>query len=187
MSSRLRNVRAAGALAALLVAGASGTSTAAVANAGSSPVPLSETEPGSSAFSASDEATLAELQDLAGEQGQAEISTIVNSKKPADLLVDDNDQVIAAAYDTTESIGVRAISIRFPGCGVYDACAKSTSGVPNGFYGTGSLRVNLRSIAKISAGDRLTTFWTGGTGQFVNKYQDKYFTTARNFDKITRS
>lgn len=103
MSSRPRTGIAIGALATLLVAGASSTSTAASPDTTPTPTPHGHALPSSPTLDATDQATLEALQKLAEHQKPVQIAAIVNSDRPADLLVDDNDQVIAAAYDTTAS------------------------------------------------------------------------------------
>jgi len=126
------------------------------------------------------------LEALAETQTPQEASAIERSGRPATLLVDKHNRTIAGYYEPSQ-ISPFSIGVSGPGCGNGYACAKTRSGVPYGYYGSGSLRITISNIVSIYAGDRLTTFWKGTTGVFVNTNQTKYFQTARTFDKITRS
>ena len=126
------------------------------------------------------------LDALVGTQTPADIAAIVASGKPAELLVDDNDQVIAAYYKEP-TYTTFAVSTRFGGCAYGDACAWVDGTRPIGFYGTGRADININSITRIEAGSNLTTFWRGNSGDFVAAGQSKNFSSPRDYNAITRN
>lgn len=101
---------------------------------------------------AEDAAIKAQLEALAGTQTPDEIAAIMEG--PNYALGDENG-VTVAAIAKPATIGVRAISIRGPGCAVGDACANNV----NGYYGTGWLNLNLSGITKVASGNKNTTWW----------------------------
>ena len=126
------------------------------------------------------------LEELRGTQTPEEISAIANSPEPAVLLFDPVIGKYVAAYEEKASLGARAIFMRGPGCATTDACMLSGT-THLGYYGTGSLAGDWRSVTRLSAGNYTTTFWYGGSGTFVAANKSVQLTVATNFNKITRS
>ncbi|OMH37115.1 hypothetical protein BGP79_15665 [Tersicoccus sp. Bi-70] len=72
-----------------------------------------------------------------GKQSPAELRRIERSGQPAQLLTDEHGKTIAGYIEEPKITPY--LSHRGPGCALTDACATSSNGTPNGFYGTGSL------------------------------------------------
>jgi len=109
------------------------------------------------------EAILSKLEDLKQSQTQDEIDAILSSSLPAELLFDDNNDVVAAYYTEQPSVSP-LIAKRGPGCASGDACAWLGS-VPNGWYGTGSMSTGLYyGVRRIEAGNAYTNFSLSGSG-----------------------
>lgn len=107
------------------------------------------------------------------------------SGEQVELLIDDDNKIIAAYVVEQPEFQLFKISPRGPGCAVGDACAYN--GTNNGWYGTGSLAITVKNVTRISAGSYLTTFHRGSQGDFVSANQSQNFTSGRNYDGITRS
>lgn len=90
-----------------------------------------------------------ELESLVGTQSDAELTALATDTQPAELLVDDNNEVIAGYY-VEPTFSTFAIGVRGPGCAVGDACA--WNGTNNGWYGTGSKYITISGVTRISAG-----------------------------------
>lgn len=120
------------------------------------------------------------LEPLVGTQTEAEINQIANSGEQVELLVDDDNKIIAAYVVEQPDFQLFAISPRGPGCAVGDACA--FNGTNNGWFGTGHLAINVKNVTRISAGSYLTTFNRGASGDFVTPNQAKNFESGRNYD-----
>jgi len=98
------------------------------------------------------------LEDLAQDQTPAEIDAILNSGENFVSLFDPETGETTAAYIEPESIFTQAITPRGPGCASTDACATTTTPSYYGWYGTGTLAVNVANTAKVYAGNKLTGF-----------------------------
>lgn len=126
-----------------------------------------------------------ELESLVGTQSDAELTALATDTQPAELLVDDNNEVIAGYY-VEPTFSTFAIGVRGPGCAVGDACA--WNGTNNGWYGTGSKYITISGVTRISAGSYTTTFWrSAGNGDFVAANKAITFTSGRAYNQITRS
>lgn len=160
--------------------------TALPAAASTTTAPLAET-PNLVAYTSDPAAqAVAKLNSLVGTQSPDEIEDIVTSGRAIETLVNDDNVTIAAFY-VEPTFSTMAITPRGPGCAVGDACATTTSNTPFGWYGTGQLNVNVSNVKRISAGYYTTTFFRGGTGDFVAPNQTTNFTSPRNYNGITRA
>jgi hypothetical protein len=129
---------------------------------------------------------LEKLERLAGTQTEAEISEILKSGAEVEALYDTNVGKYIAAFAKPLTLQ-KAISVVGPGCSTASACAWANGTTPYGYAGTGSMSINLKNVNKIRAGDKLTTFWTGGTGAFVQRGTTATLSPAWNLTKVTRS
>ncbi|MEN2738754.1 hypothetical protein ABCS02_13265 [Microbacterium sp. X-17] len=133
----------------------------------------------------SDAQALARLEALAQTQTAADIAAIVNTGLPNVSLRNGAGDIIAV-YLPSPGI-TPLLSQRGPGCAAGDACALANGGsTPFGFYGTGLLSVGIPNVTRISAGSNTTTFWYGGSGDFVSAGSTA-FVPNRYYTRVTRS
>ncbi len=166
------------AVAAALVLG---TATASHADTPEGITPLGHGTP-----SIATDPVLEKLERLAGTQTEVEISEILKSGAEVEALYDTNVGKYIAAFAKPLTLQ-KAISVVGPGCSTASACAWANGTTPYGYAGTGSMSINLKNVNKIRAGDKLTTFWTGGTGAFVQPGTTATLSPAWNLTKVTRS
>lgn len=186
---KMRNAAVTGAILGAVVFGVAAPSFASgsTSTAGSGVI---ANGPGTRSVSANaDAAVLAKLNALKRTQPAAEVQKVLDSGKPVQSLFDPVSGKYVAAYaDGSRMMKPLTISPRGPGCAVGDACAITTSSVPYGFYGTGSLPIYVPSAHKAEAGSRLTTFWYSSThGIYIQAGNTVTLSSPRTFTKITRS
>lgn len=148
---------------------------------------VTATQPAPSALTAHDYLVRSELERLVGTQTQAEIDALMNSGLPVTGWVDpETNTVVAARLDDAPVFNPFAITQRGPGCATGDACATNSNA--NGYYGTGTLNINLTGVTKIFSGSHSTTWWQGGTGTFqAPNVTLQYAFPGANLTSISRS
>lgn len=131
---------------------------------------------------ASDAEIKSQLEALVGTQTPEEIAAIMEGPNYA---LGGEDGAIVAAMPKPSIFTPRAITIRGPGCATGDACANNV----NGYYGTGSLSINLSGITKVTSGSLNTTWWYNNNATGYNLTANTTFFTPSptKLTKITRS
>ncbi|MDD1385452.1 MULTISPECIES: hypothetical protein [Curtobacterium] len=104
----------------------------------------------------------AQLQALAGTQTEAEIHQVEWSGGQVYLLVDGATGKVTAAYKPNSRVHTDALSFSSPGCTSTSLCMTTTSSVPYGYTGTGSLSGRWGPLKRFAAGDREAYINYGG-------------------------
>lgn len=94
------------------------------------------------------------LTALAGEQSASEAERVLQAGGDVQALVDpDTGQTLAAFRSSS-----RALVSVGPGCTTASACMNSSTGTPYGYTGSGTKTGTWKSIVRVSAGDRRTSY-----------------------------
>lgn len=107
--------------------------------------------------------SLAELEDLSAVQSSEEISGILASGEPVNLLLDESNEVIAVAVAQKTWIAPRAISTCFSGGSIIKRYV-GVKAETRCYTGTGTLDVNLPSVYYLAPGGfNITMYVSGGS------------------------
>lgn len=129
--------------------------TTASASTGLQATPTVSNAPDPSAYDA-------QLHALAGTQSDAEIHRIEWSGGKVYLLVDGDSGKVTAAYKPSTRVHTLALSFSSPGCTSTSLCMVTTSSVPYGYTGTGTLTGSWGPLKSFAAGNREAYFNYGG-------------------------
>ena len=100
-----------------------------------------------------------QLEKLVGTQSPNEIHAIATSGGKVQVLVDSSTgKVIAALKPATNPFTGMALSPVGPGCTLTSLCMKTTSNLPYGYTGTGSLSGTWSPIHSVTGGDHAARF-----------------------------
>lgn len=143
--------------------------------------------PGLDAVEHADDVTLDMLQELSQSQTRDEIDEIWEGDAPAVGLAEDDGTISAAVPIEEEPAVSPLISWIAPGCTTTSICLISTKNVHFGYDGTGTLKVDLRSIRTAAAGSKQTKFTRDpGTVYTVNAGKQARFATPARIVKLYR-
>lgn len=104
----------------------------------------------------------AKLEALVGTQTEAEIHRVEWSGGQVYLLVDGASGTVTAAYKPSSQVHTDALSFSGPGCTSTSLCMTTTSSVPYGYTGTGSLSGSWGPLKRFAAGNREAYINYGG-------------------------
>lgn len=104
----------------------------------------------------------AQLRALVGTQTDAEIHQLEWSGGRVYLLVDGTSGKVTAAYKPSARVHTDALSFSGPGCTSTSLCMTTTSSVPYGYTGTGSLSGSWGPLKRFAAGNREAYINYGG-------------------------
>lgn len=110
----------------------------------------------------------AELEAIAGTQTPQEIDAIASSGEAVQILVDSATGEVLAALEPEQVMSPFALSPVGPGCTTTSLCMRTTSNVPYGYTGSGSLNGTWGSINKVTPGNVSGAFtWNGLRNAFA--------------------
>lgn len=127
----------------------------------------------------------AALEDLSGTQSQEEIDALAELSGTTVLWDPDTGEDLAAVRVVTAQ--PFAIGVVGPGCSGSSMCLTTSNGTPNGYTGSGVRTINLNSVVRAYAGDRIGSLTpSSGAIKVLKKGVTVSFSSARKVVTITR-